>query len=212
MVFMAIIPAILVAGLFTWWLKKQTPRLGFSRFAFIWSFLLLFGVFGMLALHFLSPDQAQILNVGDWLVMTIPFAIFGAILFYYGLNMAHTFLTDNEELTKKPVRNFIITVVVSWFTAMTNVYVFNIAFDTAEGDFQESVIREKGEDICTHVTVADPNMDDTFWTLYVTRDLYEWANPGVSILKYEYKNGRLGIPFVRDLQKSDVSGTEEPEE
>jgi len=210
MVFIAVIPAILLAGLFTWLLKKFNPRLGFSRFSFIWSFILLFGLFGMAVLHFMSDDLAQIVNIGDWLVMTVPFSIFGAILFYYGLNMAHTSLTDNEELTKKPVRNFIITVVVAWFAALSNVYVFNMAFDTAESDPQESVIKEKTDKFCKQVTIADPNMDNTFWNLRVNQELYDWARPGVSVLKYEYREGRLGIPYVKYLQKSEITGIDDP--
>lgn len=203
MVLIAIIPALLFAGLFTIFLKRKNPRMGFSRFALIWSFLLLFGFFGMAFLRFLSPNQAQILNCSDWLLITIPFFIFFAILFFYSLNMAHTNLTDDEELIKKPVRNFIITLVVSWLVAMPNVYVLNMAFDNGPGEQLESVIKEKDESaFCTTVTIEDPGMDQNFWTLRTDRALYDWARPGVSILKYEYKQGRFGIPFVQNLTQS----------
>ncbi len=203
MVFIAIIPALLLAGLFTIFLKRQNPKLGFSRFALIWSFLMFFGFFGMAVLRFLSPNNAQILNCSDWILITIPFFIFFAILFFYGLGMAHTALTDDDGLTRKPIRNFLITIVVAWLVAMPNVYVLNMAFDTGTGEQLESVIKEKADTMCTTVTIEDPGMDKNFWTLRVDRDLYDWARPGVSILKYEYKQGRFGIPFVQSLSKSE---------
>lgn len=165
----------------------------------------------MVILRYLIPNPGQVVNCSDWLLITIPFFIFFAILFYYGLNMAHTALTENDELTKKPIRNFLITIVAAWCVAFPNVYVLNMAFDTVAGDLQESVIKEKSDSGGYNVTIADPNMDDTFWSLRVNRDLYDWARPGVSILNYEYKQGRLGIPFIQSLGKSEETETATPE-